>query len=183
MLASKNTTLTFRHMDGHHKLIRWRFLFHGCIDGFLRTIVFLHCSDNNRAQTVLNLFLESIHTYRIPARIRSDHGMENIEVARWMLQRHGVETKPFLTGLSVHNQRIERLWRDLVTYVVSYFRGIFFFMEENEILDPLNEMYSTVSSCHGSTEAVPSSANNGITIRCQLRKVELLCKFGVKVCT
>ena len=23
------------HLDGHHKLIRWKFVFHGCIDGFV----------------------------------------------------------------------------------------------------------------------------------------------------
>lgn len=33
-----------RHIDGHHKLIRWRFVTHGGIDGFSRTIVYLRCS-------------------------------------------------------------------------------------------------------------------------------------------
>ena len=28
------------HIDGHHKLIRWRFVVHGGIDGFSRTIVY-----------------------------------------------------------------------------------------------------------------------------------------------
>ena len=27
------------HIDGHHKLIRWRFVTHGGIDGYSRTIV------------------------------------------------------------------------------------------------------------------------------------------------
>jgi len=35
------------HIDGHHKLIRWRFVIHGAIDGFSRTIVYLRCTDNN----------------------------------------------------------------------------------------------------------------------------------------
>ena len=44
--------------------------------------------------------------------------MENIGVTRLMLDRSGPEYVPRLTGLSVHNQRIERLCRDVVTYIV-----------------------------------------------------------------
>ena len=32
------------HIDGHHSLIRWGFVIHGCIDGFSRIISFLRCS-------------------------------------------------------------------------------------------------------------------------------------------
>ena len=32
------------HIDGHHSLIRWRFVVHGCIDGFSRMIIYLHCA-------------------------------------------------------------------------------------------------------------------------------------------
>ena len=28
------------HVDGHHSLIRWRFVIHGCIDGFSRMVTF-----------------------------------------------------------------------------------------------------------------------------------------------
>ena len=31
-------------IDGHHSLIRWGFVIHGCIDGFSRIITFLRCS-------------------------------------------------------------------------------------------------------------------------------------------
>ena len=37
-----------------------------------------------------------------------------------MLDKFSPENVPHLTGLSVHNQRIERLWRDVVTYIVQY---------------------------------------------------------------
>ena len=40
------------HMDGHHKLIRWKFVIHGAIDGYSRLIVFLKCSTNNKSGTV-----------------------------------------------------------------------------------------------------------------------------------
>ena len=65
--------------------------------------------------------------------------MENISVARLMLDKFGPENVPHLTGLSVHNQRIERLWRDVVTYIVQHYRDLFEFMESIGILDPLNK--------------------------------------------
>ncbi len=68
-------------------------------------------------------------------------GMENIAVARMMLNKHGLQSYPHLTGLSVHNQRIEQLWRDVVAYVVSHFRELLYSMEDSNILDPLNEVH------------------------------------------
>ena len=32
------------HIDGNHKLIRWKVVIHGGIDGHSRTIVFLKCA-------------------------------------------------------------------------------------------------------------------------------------------
>ena len=49
------------HTDGHHSLIRWRFVIHGGIDGFLCLIVYLRCHTNNRAQSVC-LLLEGYST-------------------------------------------------------------------------------------------------------------------------
>ncbi|XP_047231291.1 uncharacterized protein LOC124874117 [Girardinichthys multiradiatus] len=40
------------HIDGNHKLIRWRIVVHGGTDGFSRLIVYLSASTNNRAATV-----------------------------------------------------------------------------------------------------------------------------------
>ena len=56
-----------------------------------------------------------------------------------MLQKFETSSKPFLTGVSVHNQRIERLWKDVLHYVLHYFIDLFYFIEANEMLDPLNE--------------------------------------------
>ena len=49
------------HIDGHHAFIRWKIVVHGCIDGFSRRIMFLRCNSNNRAETILNLFLDAIN--------------------------------------------------------------------------------------------------------------------------
>ena len=40
------------HIHGNHKLIRWKVVIHGGIDGHSRTIVFIQCATNNRADTV-----------------------------------------------------------------------------------------------------------------------------------
>ena len=44
------------HLDGNHKLTKWKFVIHGAIDGFSRLIPFISCSTNNRAETVHHLF-------------------------------------------------------------------------------------------------------------------------------
>ena len=45
-----------------------------------------------------------------------------------------------ITGPSTHNQRIERLWRDVSDGVIGFYYELFSFMEENGTLDPFNEV-------------------------------------------
>lgn len=62
----------------------WRIVVHGDIDGFSRKIMFLKTKNNNRAETVLYCFLEAVRGHGLPQCVRSDHGMENVEVAKYM---------------------------------------------------------------------------------------------------
>lgn len=121
-------------------MIQWRIVIHGAIDGFSRSVVFLKASTNNEAKTVLDLFLKATQVFHYPRRIRTDYGTENVEVARQMLHRYGPQSKPVLTGKSVHNQRIERLWRDVHNYIVQPFKNIFFYLETIELLDRDDEV-------------------------------------------
>ncbi|KAH9912792.1 hypothetical protein B0H21DRAFT_704192 [Amylocystis lapponica] len=50
-------------LDGMLRLIRWGIVIHGFIDGYSRLITGLRASDNNRAQTVLDLFLDAAQKY------------------------------------------------------------------------------------------------------------------------
>ncbi|CAI5655180.1 uncharacterized protein LOC109199126 isoform X2 [Oreochromis niloticus] len=92
------------HIDGNHKLIRWRVVVHGGIDGFSRLIVYLTATNNNRAQTVLESFMTAVQHYGIPSRVRSDKGGENILVARFMVAHCGLNRRSHIAGRSVHNQ-------------------------------------------------------------------------------
>ena len=83
----------------------------------------MYSASNNRADTVLQLFVEATDTFGIPSRVRSDQGRENIMVARYMLANHGLHRGSMIVGSSVHNQRIEQLWRDLHRCItVLYYR-------------------------------------------------------------
>ncbi|KAK6984929.1 hypothetical protein R3P38DRAFT_2465756, partial [Favolaschia claudopus] len=60
------------HVDGHHKLILWGIVIHGFVDGYSRTITGLRASTNNRASTVLEVFLAAVGEYGLPSRVRGD---------------------------------------------------------------------------------------------------------------
>lgn len=78
-------TTMFKSLHADHKLIRWRFITHGGIDGYSRLIVYLKCGGNNEGRTVYENFTNAVSEYGLPSRVRSDYGMENYMVARHML--------------------------------------------------------------------------------------------------
>ena len=104
-------------------------------------IVYMKCSSNNKASTVLTLFQEAVRRHGLPSRVRSDQGTENTSVALYMLRHRGLGRNSMITGSSTHNQRIERLWRDMHRCVAVVFYRLFYFMEHHGILDPLNEVH------------------------------------------
>jgi hypothetical protein len=62
------------HFDGNNKLIRWRFVVHGSVDGYTRIPVFLHCPTNSGASTVLQSFLSAVQEWGLQSRVRCDRG-------------------------------------------------------------------------------------------------------------
>lgn len=127
------------HVDGNHKLIRWRFVLHHGIDGFSRLVTFGRFSDNNRATTVMSLFHAAIQKYGQPLRIRTDYGGENVNIWRNMIDVHGETSHSVIVGSSVHNQRIERHNRAVNEQVINVFKQQFYNLEQQGILDPSND--------------------------------------------
>lgn len=128
------------HIDGHHKLVCWRIVVHGGIDGYSRLVVFLKASTNNKAQTMLTSFLTAVDNFGLPSRVRCNKGGENVLVSQYMLKHpsRGPGRGSCITGRSVHNQRIERLWRDLFTGCIVVFYMLFASLEDQGLLDSDN---------------------------------------------
>ncbi|CAD6934661.1 unnamed protein product, partial [Tilletia caries] len=123
------------HMDGHHKLIKWKIVIHGAIDGKSRLVTFLRASSNNRANTVAALFLEAVQARGSPSRVRGDHGGENMGVLKLMEEYRGFGRGSFIQGPSTRNQRIERLWVDVQKWTTKKYRAWFEHLEEMRVLD------------------------------------------------
>lgn len=66
------------------------------------------------------------------------------DVWRCMMEQHS-NTSCVITGSSTHNERVERLWRDVYRCVVVLFHDI----EADGKLDPLNEVdvYCLYTTC------------------------------------
>lgn len=102
------------HIDGHHSLISWGFVIHGAIQSF-----------------------------GLPSRVRTDRGGENVGIWQEMEQRRGPNRGSYLAGTSTHNQRIERLWRDVFRCVAHIFYYTFQAMEENGLLNMDNPIHKS----------------------------------------
>ena len=90
-------------------------------------ITFLSCSTNNRAETMFQLFRKAAMEFGIPSCVQSEKG-ENIMICHFMVPFRGPGRGSHIAGFSVHNQRIERLWRDVCWCVCCLFHEILYFL-------------------------------------------------------
>lgn len=95
---------------------------------------------------MLKLFSQSCHMYGVPSRVRCDRGGENLDVALFMSLVRGSGRGSVIAGRSVHNQRIERMWRDVATQVTEFFYNLFYSFEDEHLLDLDNRCH--ISALH-----------------------------------
>lgn len=84
-------------------------------------------------------FYQAVCSYGVPDQVRSDCSGENVVVWRFMIEQKNCESA-VLVGSSTHNQRIERLWRDVYRCVSVLYADLFRAMEFDNRLNPLNEV-------------------------------------------
>lgn len=85
------------------------------------------CRNKQQSRTVTDLFIRAIEEYGLPSRVRSDKGGENVGVSMYMLEHplRGPGRGSMIVGRNVHNQRIERLWRDVYEGVLYIYYHLF----------------------------------------------------------
>ena len=99
--------------------------------------MYLKVATNNRAETVLNAFINAVDEFGLPSRVRVDRGGENIQVATYMIEHpeRGPGRGSAITGRSTHNQCIERFWRNLFAGCISFFYYLFYSLEDIGLLN------------------------------------------------
>ena len=95
--------------------------------------------------TVLDIFLHTTMVYGVPFCLRGDYGIENIAVATWMEEHHGMPRGSYIWGRfvyitctvsshltsllfwfrSIHNVWIKHLWVDVTAQVGAFWSNMF----------------------------------------------------------
>jgi hypothetical protein len=72
------------------------------IDEHSQFVTGIQASNNNRAQTVLDLFLDLVEVHGLPSHVRGDHGVENLLVATYMGEVRGEGRGSYIWGRYSH---------------------------------------------------------------------------------
>src|SRR5271163_1642474 len=99
---------------------------------YSRVIVFVRVSTNDRVDTALQYVKEAETIHGKASRLCCDYGGENMRVAEYMLATRGLHRGGVLTGPSIRNPQIQRIWRDCWRSVLRLFSRTFAYLEERQ---------------------------------------------------
>jgi hypothetical protein len=141
-------------MDGHDKLSGFGFQIYAAVDAYSRKVLWIYCGNANRAKRcVLNQFLQAVTEHGVcPRYIRTDHGTETLDLscAQFRLFLEEALKEPgwtdeelqaltardcYIDGPSVHNIRIEGLWRVLGDEVTRSWYDLFQRLKAMKLFD------------------------------------------------
>jgi hypothetical protein len=91
---------------------------------------------SHRSESVLGFYIAGIERLGkgVPSRNRGDMGGENVGVKAYIEHHYNHANRgSHLEGPSTHNQRIERLWRDVFLQVIKFFYNLFHSMEVHHV--------------------------------------------------
>lgn len=120
------------HVDGYDKLKPFGIAISGCIDGYSRRVMWLSSgSTNNDPAVIAHHYLQCVSSCGLPARLRTDCGTENGDMAAIHCSLREDHTDEFagsvshMYGTSTANQRIESWWSFFrkQRYVFRCYRG------------------------------------------------------------
>ena len=109
---------------------RWNIVVHGGIDGYSRLVPYLHVITDNFASSAVHIFVQGLREFGVPSRIRVDGGSKFSHVRGLMEAINVAERNSAIVGQSVHNQGIERLWRDVYAKILDRYYKLFYHMED-----------------------------------------------------
>ncbi len=79
-------------------MIRYKLVIHAFVDGYSRFVLGIRVSNNNRADTVEELFIDITEVFGYPSRCRGDYGTENLFVAKAMERMRGESRGSYIFG-------------------------------------------------------------------------------------
>ena len=75
------------HIDTNHKLVRWYFIITGVVDGYSQLPVGLSFTDDKKACTILQCFLNAVEDYGLQSRLGSGKVKQNVLVSDYILEK------------------------------------------------------------------------------------------------
>ncbi|XP_026119239.1 uncharacterized protein LOC113098401 [Carassius auratus] len=134
------------HVDGYDKLKPFGIAISGCIDGYSRRVMWLSSgSTNNDPAVIAQHYLQCVSSYGLPARLRTDCGTENGDMAAIHCSLREDHTDEFagsvshMYGTSTANQRIESWWSFFRKQRTQFWMDLFSDLRERHYFNGTHE--------------------------------------------